>query len=368
MLSDRLRVCALVPYPTGTTPSQRFRIEQWLPALDRNGIAVDILPFMDEDLQRLLLGSGRTGTKLIKGIGAFLRRPREVLASRNYDAVLIHRAICVGGPGILEYLLAALGRPILYDFDDAIFLPNTSEANKWFGWMKFPGKTATICRLSSHIVAGNTFLADYARRYNQSVTVIPTSIDTNHYRPIERNGRNGSLIVGWTGSSTSQTHLELFAPVLGELLRKERVELRVISNREPELPGLKYDWRPWRPETEVQEIGQFDIGIMPMPEDRWSRGKCALKALQYMSMGIPTICSAVGANVELIDHGKNGLLASTPQEWMTNLTALIEDSPTRARLGAAGRQTVEASYSTERCAGLFAGVVRSSVAKGKSSK
>jgi glycosyltransferase involved in cell wall biosynthesis len=250
---------------------------------------------------------------------------------------------------------------MIYDFDDAIFKLHTSEANQGFGWLKFPGKTANICRISSHVVVGNAWLAEYARQFNPNVTIVPTSIDTDRYRPEKKKGSNGRLVVGWTGSSTSQTHLEMFAPMLRDLTTRRDVELRVISDREPLLPGVSYVWRPWSLDTEVDELSHCDIGIMPMPDDEWSRGKCAAKALQYMGMGIPTICSAVGANCEVIQHGENGLLALTSSEWKTNLDSLIDDAALRQRLGMMGRRTVEDRYSMRHCAELFARVVRETI-------
>jgi glycosyltransferase involved in cell wall biosynthesis len=330
--------------------------------LRARGIELDLVPFADQDLLQLLYQPGRWLRKATALFGAFARTAARLGGTRHYDVILVHRAICIAGPAVLEQVLRRLGRPLIFDFDDAIFLLNTSAANRWFGWLKFPGKTAAICRLSSHVVVGNSYLADYARRYNPRVTVVPTSIDTERYRPLPRpDSRNGRVVVGWTGSSTSQTHLEMFAPVLRELLRTPGVELRVVSNREPVLPGIPHVWRPWSPETEVEEIGRFDVGLMPVPDDRWARGKCALKALQYMAMGIPAICSAVGANCEVVRHGENGLLASTPEDWFRHTRALVEDPQLRARLGAASRRTVEEKYSAHRCAERFAGVVRATL-------
>lgn len=357
----RVSVCALVPYPPGTTPSQRFRIEQWLPYLEEQGIAVELFPFADEHLMELLHKPGHRAAKVLANANRFAHRFVEATRTRRYDAVLIHRAACIAGPALLERLVGLLGRPVIYDFDDAIFKLHTTQANRRFGWLKFPGKTATICRISSHVVVGNAWLAEYARRFNQHVTIIPTSIDTDDYRPEKKNGSNGRVVVGWTGSSTSQTHLEMFAPLLRDLTTRRDVELRVISDREPVLPGIDYVWRRWSAQSEVDELSHFDIGIMPMPDDEWSRGKCAAKALQYMGMGIPTVCSAIGANCEVIQHGENGLLAATSSEWVAHLEALVDNPPLRKRLGMMGRRTVEERYSMRRCADLFAGVVREAV-------
>lgn len=358
----QLAVCGLVPYPLGTTPSQRFRLEQWKPWLEAQGIRVDLYPFADRRLMERLYATGgaAVSAKARAFVGAFARRMALLPKLRRYDAVVVHRAACLAGPAFIERAVALLKRPLVFDFDDAIFKLHTSSVNQSFGWLKFPGKTATLCRMASRVVVGNAYLADYARRYNACVSIVPTSIDTDRYQPRPR-GASGRVVVGWTGSSTSQTHLEAFAPVLQRLVKLNDVEIRVISNRPFELAGVPATWRPWSAETEIDEIGRFDIGIMPMPHDEWSKGKCALKLLQYMALGIPAVGSAVGANVEVIRHGENGLLAATDAEWQEGLERLVGDPELRVRLGRAGRQTVEAEYSMRRCAGLFAEAVRDAV-------
>jgi glycosyltransferase involved in cell wall biosynthesis len=252
-----------------------------------------------------------------------------------------------------------MGRRVIFDFDDAIFQLHTTDANRRYGWLKFPGKTATICRLSRHVVVGNEYLAEYARKYNQHVTIIPSSVDVDRYRPDNEERDHTKTVIGWMGSSTSQTHLEMAAPVLRELVQLPNVELRVVSDREPVLPGVRFVWSPWSAEKEIEELSHFDIGIMPMPDDAFARGKSAMKALLYMSMGIPTICSPVGANRDVIQHDENGLLATSPEEWIAAVKRLTSDRALRATLGARGRRTVEEGYSMTHCAELFEGVVRS---------
>jgi glycosyltransferase involved in cell wall biosynthesis len=361
--SRAMRVCGLVPYPLGTTPSQRFRLEQWAPHLVEHGIQLDLFPFADRRLLSLLRQPGRVLSKAVAFSGALVRRLAHLVSAARYDAVVIHRAVCLAGPALLERLLSLTHQPILFDFDDAIFRLHTSSANRRFGWLKCPGKTATLCRLSHHVLAGNSFLADYARQFNPNVSVIPTSIDTDRYRVSERTGGPSRVVVGWTGSSTSQTHLELFTPVLREFLRGRNVELRVVSDREPVLPDVPFVWRRWDARTEVQEIARFDVGIMPMPDEPWSRGKCALKALQYMALGIPAVCSAVGTNCEVVRHGENGFLAQTPGEWSTHLASLVENVELRRRLGTAARRTVERDYSAVQCARQFAEVLKQTLSR-----
>lgn len=364
MLSEKppIKIGALIPYPLNIAPGQRFRIEQWEPYLQVQGITLEMLPFADEALMQLLHQPGKQAAKAMALTAGLLRRIRLLADVQRYDAIYLFRAASIVGPAVLESALSLLRRPIIFDFDDAIFHLHTTAANRYFGWLKFPGKTASICRLSSHVVVGNSYLAEYARQYNENVTVIPSSVDTDSYATARKKESQGRVIVGWTGSSTSQTYLESFAPLLRELMRQRDVELHVISDRKPEMPGVPTVWYRWSSETEITDLARFDIGIMPMPDDQWSRGKCSMKALLYMAMGIPTICSAVGMNREVIQHNENGFLASTNEEWLGCLTALIDDAALRQRLGAAGRRTIEAQYSMRHCAAQFANVIRETVA------
>lgn len=354
-----ISVGALVPYYPDTAPSQRFRLEQWLPYLEGEGIAIDLIPFASARLTEVLHQPGHWIAKAAGLATATLHRVFDVARLRKYDVILVHRALSIVGPALLERLVRLLGRPMIYDFDDAIWLLDTTRANRHFGWLKFPGKTATICRISEHVIVGNRFLGEYARRFNPNVTIIPSSVDTERFKPQPATRSDGRIVIGWTGSTTSLAHLEMFAPTLGEVFQQRDVELQIISDRKPEITAVPFVWVPWNRESERRDLAPFDIGIMPIPNDRWARGKCALKALLYMAMGISCVISAVGTNCEVVSHGENGFLASTPEQWTELLLRLIDDGALRDRLGAAARRTVEQRYSMIQCAKQFADVVRS---------
>ena len=357
-MSDLIRLLALVPYPLDAAPSQRFRIEQWQSQLEQQGISVELVPFASSGLMKLMHQPGHLFAKVTKFTAALVRRITKIAALSRYDVVLIHRAACLAGPALIERAIKVFGKPVIFDFDDAIYLLHTTDANRRLGWLKFPRKTATLCRIASHVVVGNDYLAEYARQHNPRVTVVPSSVDLTWYREPKPRRVEDRVVVGWMGSSTSQTHLEMFAPVLRHIGERSRLEFRIVSDRRPSLPGVEHVWRAWSAKTEAEELAQFDIGIMPIPDDDWARGKCAMKALLYMSMGVPTICSPVGANRDVIEHGKNGFLAAAPEEWSARIQELAADPSLRRRLGAEGRRTVEERYSMTGCANLFAGVVR----------
>jgi glycosyltransferase involved in cell wall biosynthesis len=357
LTKDAVSVLGLVPYPLGISPSQRFRLEQWQPVVSGMGVSLTLVPFADPALMRVLHRKGDSVAKAARGLLAVIRRLATLQSASGYDAVVIHRGASLFGPALLERALSRKGKPLIFDFDDAIYLLHTTPANRRIGWLKFPGKTATLCRLSRHVTVANEGLAAWARQHAEGVSIVPSSVDTDTFCPIGR-PPTPSPTIGWTGSSTSLSYLEAFGPILREIRAAHSFDLVVHSDRKPELPGLPYEWRVWTPGTEVEELRRFDIGIMPMPDDEWARGKSAMKALLYMAMGIPAVCSAVGTNTEVIVHGENGLLARTPADWLAALRALVESPGLRRRLGEAGRRTVETHYSKRRCAALFAGVVR----------
>ena len=358
-----ISVCALTLYPFDTVPGQRFRIEQWQPFLEEQGISVDYYSFADENLTRIMPKPGNFAAKISGLAKGIFKRFNDLRILSNYDVILIYRAAAMIGPTFFERLIKLSGRPIIYDFDDAIFLENTNKANRFFGWLKFPGKTGAICRLSNSITVGNDWLAEYARKFNPTVTIIPSSVNTDIYVPKNKIKCDANkIVIGWTGSSTSQTHLEMFAPTLQKMFERRNFELHVHSDRLPDLPGIPFIWHQWTPENEVEVISNFDIGIMPLPDDEWSHGKCSMKALLYMSLGIPTVCSDVGMNREVINHGQNGFLASNETEWLNSLEKLIDDENLRIKLGKEARETVVEKYSMKKCAALFGKVIKDSIA------
>jgi glycosyltransferase involved in cell wall biosynthesis len=360
----QISVGALTLYPFDTIPGQRFRIEQWEPYLKERQISIDYLPFADKELLKTLPKQGHFLSKISGMLAGFARRIVNFKDLSNYDVIYIYRAAAMIGPAFLEKLMKFSNRPIIFDFDDAIFLTHTNEANKLFAWAKFAGKTGTICRLSDHVIVGNSWLGNYARQFNSEISIIPSSVDTDVYVPKSKKKRDdGKIVIGWTGSSTSQTHLEMFAPVLKKLFAKRSdIILSVHSDRSPKLEDIDFVWHSWTPETEVEIISSFDIGIMPLPDDEWSRGKCSMKALLYMSLAIPTVCSDVGMNREVIDQGKNGFLAGNEAEWIEYLEKLIDDENLRVESGKAARQTIVEKYSMKRCAELFADAIETTIA------
>lgn len=353
----RLRILVLTPKPKDISPGQRFRVEQWAPYLAANhAIDLDFLPFESPQLTRVLYQRGRVAAKAFWILRDFLRRVRALLIARQYDGVLIYREAALIGPAIYERLLSWLGVPLFFDFDDAIWIGQKSPINGWFSKLHFWSKTATTCRVSSGVTVGNAFLADYARRYNPNVDIVPTSIDLDSYRLLPEAAEDAPFTVCWTGSITTLPLLEWARPALERLARQRPLRVKVICSIPPETPiaGAENIFIPWTAEREPDDVAACHVGIMPLPATSYMEGKCACKALQFMATGRPVILSPVGVNRDLIVHGENGFLADSEDEWVDCLTRLAESPALRGTLGQAGRLTVERNYSAAGAAARLA--------------
>src|SRR5687768_3018899 len=340
-----MRILALMPGLYDTSPGQRYRLEQWDPLLRQRGVEITYAPFEDYELHSIVYKPGQLGKKLQLVTRNLARRLSTIGEAKNYDLVYVFREAALLGPPIFERLIAQQRTPFVFDFDDAIFVSYRSPSNGYLSYLKFASKTKTICRLAAHVMVGNPYLAEYARQVNDHVTIIPTTIDTQRYHVPPPKNSNGPLVIGWTGSHSTVQHLDTLRGALKKLAAQEKFRLRVIGTPVYDCPPIDVEAMRWRAKTEVDDLEPIDIGIMPLPEDKWSKGKCGAKALQFMGMGIPTVCSPVGVNSEIIQDDENGFLASTEDEWVDKLSRLLRSAELRRRLGHAGRVTVEQKYS-----------------------
>ncbi|MCJ7497813.1 MAG: glycosyltransferase family 4 protein [candidate division Zixibacteria bacterium] len=355
--NSKLKILFLVPYPT-EGQSNRFRVEQYLPHLETKGICYSLRPFFSSEFYRILYQSDKYFRKVYFFVKCFLRRIFDLFGLFKCDLVFIHREAFPLGPPFFEILISKfLKIPLIYDFDDSIFLPQTSKANRAVSFLKYPKKVSQIIKLSQQVIVGNDFLREYAVRFNNNVTVIPTPLDTEKYKSFISPEKNG-VVIGWIGShSTAEYLLELKEVFIK--LKKVNPDLVIkligAETYQNQLPGT--DCRAWKLEEEINELNSFDIGLMPMPDNQWTKGKCAFKLLLYMSMAIPAICSPVGMNQEIIRDGENGFLASSPEEWFEQIQTLVRDPDLRKKMGLLGRETVEEKFSLKLWIPIFIDVL-----------
>jgi glycosyltransferase involved in cell wall biosynthesis len=342
-----MKVLFIVPYPT-EGPSNRFRVEQYLPFLEKEGIEYTLRPFFTSEIFKVLYKK-RYLLKIVIYILIFTaKRIYDIFTAARYDIIFIHREAYPFGGAVFEYLFKLFGKKLIFDYDDSIFLPNHSSFHEITRFLKKPSKIKKIIKMSDHIIAGNQFLKDYAKRYNKKVTVLPTCIDTDKYKPLRNPLKKEKIVIGWIGSHTTQKYLLSMADVFSNLLKKyKNLEIRIIGGQFEQRHNQRIICKDWSIDSELKEIQEFNIGIMPLDDDDWARGKCAFKIIQYMSVGTPAVASRVGMNIEVIEDGVNGFLINSKEEWIKKLSLLIDNRNLRLELGKTGRATAEERYSVQ---------------------
>ena len=240
---------------------------------------------------------------------------------------------------------------LIFDFDDTIWRHQTGEIkskNKIFYTLKNPKKIISIIKVAHLVIAGNTYLSDFSKNYNQNVEIIPTTIDTQTYSFTPKTN-NGKVCIGWSGSFSTIIHFEFVLGALERLKEKygDRIYFKVIGDKTFQHKKLHIQGLAWKGDSELKELREIDIGLMPLPNDEWTKGKCGLKGLQYMALGIPAIMSPVGVNVDIVQDGVNGYLAKEEDEWVEKISCLIDSFELRKRIGLEGRKTVEKHYSVK---------------------
>jgi glycosyltransferase involved in cell wall biosynthesis len=344
------KILFLVPYPLNESPSQRFRFEQYFEILRSNGYEFKVQSFLDVRNWKIFFKSGNGFRKLLCLITGYGRRLKSLFTAWRYDYIFIHREATPLGPPVIEWILAKVLRSkLIYDFDDAIWMTDRKHEPFYLRLLKWRSKVKQICSWSYRVSCGNSYLAAYASQYNARVVYNPTTIDTEHWHnpelyPIRKNKYN--ITIGWTGSHTTLKYLNTAEPVLQRIAKNfPTVQFLVIADRAPELALSGLTFIPWDSQTEVQDLLLLDIGIMPLPDDEWAKGKCGFKALQYMALKIPAVVSPVGVNSTIIDHNSNGFLADSQESWYQHLSLLITDEALRRAIGNAARQKVIDQYS-----------------------
>lgn len=341
------KILAIMQHRPDRSPGQRFRFEHFIPALEKAGYEVIFSNIINEKDDEIFYSKANYFAKLRIVIKTFRHRLRDIKVARNCDLIFIYREAYMLGTTYFERRLAKTGQPIIFDFDDAIWLNDTSEGNRNLSWLKKPEKTANICKLASLVTVGNKYLAKYAQKFNNNVFILPTTIETNYHSPYKCKKSSNSICIGWTGTSTTLKHYDITIPVLKKLKEKygNLVYFKVIVNSLEWTRDIDVNLVQWTKQNEIRDLCEFDIGIMPLPDNQWSRGKCGFKGLQCMGLEIPVVMSPVGVNVEIIEHGVNGFLANTEEEWFDLLSKLVEDRELRKSTGENGRKTVEEGFS-----------------------
>jgi len=338
------RVLALVPSQLGHSPGQRSTIELWERPLRDAGFVFDYAPFETKELRRVLGQKGHALSKTREMLRAYSHRIRLLSDLRAFDAVYVYREAALVGPALLERWVARRGCPLIYSLDDPLYIPYISPSNGWLSYLKFFGKVAKICRLSRVVIVNSRFHKDYAERYSHNVRLIPSLVDERLYRYRPDRPHGSRVCVGWSGSPSTATNLRLVTGALGKLAKRATYRLHLIGTERLEIPGVECTAQSWRAETEVSDLEQLDIGLVPLPDSDWNRRKFNLKVAQYMALGIVPVATPLGSNPDVIEHGVDGFLASTTDEWTTHLATLVHDAALRSAMAARAARKAHASF------------------------
>ncbi len=350
MESTKKKILFVTPYPFGKAPSQRFRFEQYWNILSENH-ELKLASFWNDKSWDILYYPSHKFQKFFHLIAGFTKRIMLLFYLKKYDYIFIHREAAPIGLPFFEWITTKiLRKKTIFDFDDAIWLPNVSQSNKFAIFFKANWKTKKIAKWATTVSCGNKFLAEFISKYNNEVKIIPTTIDTEKVHTIKHKTcttNKKTITIGWTGTVTTLNHLDIIIPVIQKLEKNYNIIFKVICNKNPEYKLNSFEYTKWNKQTEISDLLTFDIGIMPLPDNEWSKGKCGFKGLQYMALEIAPVMSPVGVNTEIISNGTNGLLANNNKEWYNALSSLIESEKLRKKLGKAARKSVIDKYSVK---------------------
>jgi glycosyltransferase involved in cell wall biosynthesis len=326
--------------------STRQRFIQYQPYLNKARIETEFLPLLDDCYLENLYNNGRASRGHIAQ--RYLSRLRWLLSSPSVDAIWLHCELFPYLPSGFESLVRIPGKPIIFDYDDAIFHnydSNPSKAIRFF----LGQKLCSSIGASRLAFCGNSYLAFYASQFCSKVEIVPTVVDTSKYFPSSlKTNNSGKVNIGWIGTPTTwQSYIQGRLPALIDALSVSDSKLLFMGAGQNIFKNMHIEFYDWSEKAEIPFLQGIDIGIMPLTDTPWARGKCGYKLIQYMACGLPVVASPVGVNSEIVEHGVNGFLAETDAEWCSAIRTLIEDPELRHRMGQAGRQKVEVNYSLQ---------------------
>jgi len=356
-----MRVLALTPNLYGISPGQRTSIELWQRVLEPAGISMEFSSFETDELHAVIYEPGHTAGKALAMARAYAARLPVMRRLDEFDAILVYREAAMIGPALLERW-AARKKPIIYQLDDPLYVPYRSPFSGYLSYLKFFGKVKSIIGMSSAVIVNSPHHREYASRFNDNIWEVPSVVDETKftYRPRPRSAERGTC-VGWSGSASTVKNLQTIRDVLREVGSRSDVELRFIGASDVDLPEVEHTAVHWRAETEVDDLRQLDIGLVPLPTDEWTKRKFYLKLVQYMALGIPAVATPLGANPTVIDEGRTGFLASTPSEWLAAITRLVEDEELWLRMREAAAEEAAKHYTLAANAERIVAAFRSAV-------
>jgi glycosyltransferase involved in cell wall biosynthesis len=347
----------------GVAPGQRLKYEQYFDYLAANGYQVKVAPFMAKRCWEIVYRKGYFLEKCFWTLFGYLRRAVNLFQIPFYDGVYVFLWVVPFGPPFFEALTCLLNRNVIYDIDDMVHLKPQSPANGFVSLLKSPSRITHLMKNAKHVITCTPTLDALARRYNANTTDISSTINTDTYLPANPYTNDRVISLGWSGSHSTVRHLTLLREMLLGLSSLRQFRLIVIGAPDFRIEELDVTALPWRAATEVKDLQQIDIGLYPLPCEKFALGKSGLKALQYMALGIPTVATAFGANFRVIEDGVSGFLVSTEEEWKERLLLLMDHPELRRRVGERARARVVRYYSVTANRDVYLKIIEAVVGK-----
>lgn len=362
-----MRVLFLINHPV-EDGSTRYRVYQFLPYLERAGFECMVRPFTTPALFKTIRATGHRFRKTVLTTLCSVRRFADIASVSSYDLVVIHREAFPFLMPFVEEKVLDRNPNVIFSFDDAIYSGHQDVSglnHPWLYRFKYGRGVDRVLERCKAVIAGNSTLASYARRFNDNVHIIPTVIDLEQYTYSGSRNLPRRMRIGWFGSNTTSPYLQLALPALQRLAQNypDQVEFRFFGDPSLSLDLPNASYFPFSLAKELDDLRSIDIGIMPIPDNEWTRGKCSFKAIQYMALGAPTVASPVGMAADVVQEGKNGFLASTPDEWYSSLESLIADQNMWHRMSAYARKSVEQNFTVQMWGDRFCRVLNDVLGK-----
>ncbi|MCB1704389.1 MAG: glycosyltransferase family 4 protein [Halioglobus sp.] len=348
MSARPLKVLFLTRYPRAGA-SSRYRVYQYLPHLEALGVHCETQSFMDDEMYSCFFAPGAGLRKAWLVLKASVRRLRVLARFRDYDILYLQRELLPFAPPWCERYLKRRGAVLLFDYDDALFINKPSRFNPIATLLRSPGKTLEMFRLADCVVAGNDWLRDTASAHGARAVTLEVAEDTGRIPMHAPHTNERPVTIGWLGSTSTVKYLRLIEPVLRRIAGEyPAVRFELMGGGDFQMQGVPWVMSTWTLAAELEALSRFDIGLMPLPDEEWARGKSGGKARTYMAAGVVPVCAAIGYNCELVDHARTGYLCCEESDWYTAITSLIGDAGLRQRLAAQAREEVVTRFSPAR--------------------
>jgi glycosyltransferase involved in cell wall biosynthesis len=351
--NKRKRVLVICPYPENSAAGQRLKYEQYFESLSKQGYSFRVSPFLDDKIWNVLYKDGHLFIKLCGLISGYFKRIKTVFDLGNYDLVYVFMWVTPVGPPLFERVYRFFSKKIIFDVEDNFIdpqvVPNSDNRNLFLKFLMGNSKQLYLAKYADFVITSSEYISVQTKKINKfsNSIFISSSIDAERFFPTNKYLNNKQIVIGWTGTYSTKMHLDLLKEVFIRLARKIDFKLRVISNFNYDINGVDVESIQWSEVNEVRDLQGIDIGVYPLPDEKFVLGKSGLKAIQYMSFGLPIVATAIGTTNDIIEDNVNGRLVESEEEWIEKLYELIVNPDLRKRLGERARQDMLEKYSTK---------------------